>query len=76
MHILARTYGHAPMGPPLWARTSTINWRKYIQAKERVSNREQQAENTVEFISAEIEFSAELQESIDQGSIPLQTRAQ
>ena len=47
----------------------TINWRKYIQAKERVSNREHQAENTVEFISAEIEFSAELQESIDQGSI-------
>ena len=49
----------------------TTNWRKYKQSKERVGNREPfaAADNTVEFISAEIEFIAELQESLDEGSI-------
>ena len=48
----------------------TTNWRKYKQAKERVSSREPlaAAENTVKFISAEIEFRAELQDSLDEGS--------
>lgn len=49
----------------------TANWHKYIQAKERASNKEPSAlpENTVEFVSAEIEFSAELQDSLDQGGV-------
>ena len=47
----------------------TANWRKYIQVTERISKREYQAENTVEFISADIEFIAELQDSLDQGGI-------
>ena len=49
----------------------TANWCKYIQAKERISNREPsaQADITVQFISAEIEFIAELQDSLDQGNI-------
>ena len=49
----------------------TANWRKYVQAKQRATNREPsvQADSTLQFISAEIEFSAELQDSLDQGSI-------
>ena len=49
----------------------TANWRKYIQAKERVSSKGSslQDENSVAYVYAEIEFFAELQETLDQGDI-------
>ncbi len=51
----------------------TSNWRTYIQAKERASSKETSMpeECTIAFIAAEIEFIAELQDSLDQGNVLL-----
>lgn len=48
----------------------TTHWRHYVQRHKRYTkNKTYTMEDTVEFISAEIEFITELQESLDEGKI-------